>query len=169
MKAPRPEDCAVVMGADDLHEIDRVRRATPTVPELADRLGLSVRKEVNAFGRSEDVATITSKEQALAVSEAMREANGLDTARQSQLQAKRPTEELRDAQGRRRKVWNIHAEQVAETQGLKPAWSKGRASFVYRDGAWWKNLGGGKRVREDPPSRMSEILESGQAPVGYVH
>jgi predicted NAD-dependent protein-ADP-ribosyltransferase YbiA (DUF1768 family) len=111
-----------MMGADDLHEIDRIRRATPTVDRIAEECGATVRSEVNAFGREVPVATVPA---ALAF-EAMRDAHRLDTVRQSQLEAKRPKETLRDSHGHTRKVWNIHAEQVAKERGLKPVWTKFR-------------------------------------------
>jgi hypothetical protein len=153
------------MGAEDLSHAGKVRDATPTVDEVAQACGATVRLEPNAFGRMEKVATVPAR---LAF-EAMKKPWELDTEREQHTQALRPTEELIDGHGRKRKVWNIHAEQVAKERGLKATWSKGRASYVNRGGVWWKNAGGGKWIQEEPPSRLHEVLQSGQSPAGYVH
>lgn len=121
---PRPEfpANAVVLGNDDVANAGKVRDLTPTVDRLAEECGATVRTETNEFGREEKVATVPF---ALAV-EAMKPAWQRDTAHQMDSQSRRPTEELRDAHGGRRKVWSIHAEQVAKELGLKPVIHWGR-------------------------------------------
>lgn len=133
-----PSDAAVVLGSEDVAEVGKVRALTPTVEALAQACGRPVRTEVNVFGREEKVATVPFA----AVVEAMRPAWRRDTRHQMELQSKRPMEELRDERGKRRKVWSIHARQVAESKRLLPAWrAGGRRLKVGPNGNLWRHLG----------------------------
>jgi hypothetical protein len=118
---PDTSGAGVVMTEADVAEVGHIRAATPTVDRIAEECGATVRVEKNKFGHDEKVATVPLR----VAFEAMRKPWQMDTERQNQLQAKRPLEELRDAGGKTQKVWNIHAEQVAKTKGLKPVWRVG--------------------------------------------
>jgi hypothetical protein len=164
-KLPDTSGAGVVLGAEDLAHAGKVRAATETVDSIAASCGATVRLERNAVGRLEKVATVPAN----VAMEAMRKPWAMDTEREQHTQALRPTETLTDEHGKPFKVWNIHAEQVAKERKLKPAWTRGRPSYVCRDGVWWKNAGSGVWVQEAPPSRLHELLESRQSPAGVVH
>ena len=140
MGTPELPSDAVVLGGKDVESVQKVRDLTPTVDRLAEECGASVRTEVNVFGREEKVATVPFK----TVLEAMKPAWRKDTEHQSEVQAGRPMETLRGPNGEQQKVWSIHAPQVAEVKGLKPAW-RARGVRIMRgsNGNLWREDGHG--------------------------
>ena len=123
-----PADCAIVMGEADLHEIGRIREATPSVTELAKACGVPVREEKTAFGNTEVVADIPLR----VAMEAMKPAQRLDTQRQLNMDGRIAKETLVAKDGSRRRVWAAHAEQVGRESGMRPLIRWGRPSNLRR-------------------------------------
>lgn len=126
---PKLPDGAVVLGADDLANAEKVRRLSPTVEGLAKDCHATVRTERNAFGHEEKVATVPLA----AALEAMRPAWRQDSGHQAEFQAAQPKEEMRDRQGHTRRVWAIHARQAADDPNgahLVPVWKAGGRKLV---------------------------------------
>jgi len=160
---PRPEDAVISYNKSDLDDIGSVRKATPTVQDIAASCGATVREEINRFGRREVVAEVPAR----AAFEAMRPAWRKDTDRLGEREAKRLKTVLRDKNGHERKVDSFAAESVAKANGLYEKWS-GKATHVYRHGRWWRVVGDHLEP-DNREGRMAEILESRQAPKTVIH
>lgn len=163
-----PSDAAVVLMDKEVREAGQVRALTPTVDALASAAKVPVRIEKNAFGREEKVATVPTK----MLLEAMKPAWRKDLASQGEIQSRRVTETLKDKDGRERKVWNVHAKQVAETAGLVPAWRAGGVKVVRgENGNLWRQDGRGGWEDTGRTCLTRPLFEDGErvAPAGIVH
>lgn len=132
---PKPDGAAIAYGAQDLAEIGAIRKATPTVQEVARAVGVPVRTEPNPqTGRPEVVADLGAmdKRKVGVLTEMMSGAWRKDTERQAQLDANRPKETLVGRDGKRRRVWSAVSENVAKSNGSRPAIYWGRSTGTSR-------------------------------------
>jgi hypothetical protein len=130
---PRPEDAAITYNKADLDDIGAVRKATPTVQDIAASCGAEVREEVNQFGRREVVASVP----AAAAFEAMRPSWRKDTERVGNREAKVARATLVDRDGRKKVVPAYAAEGIARNGKLHEVPHWGRCServVTHRDG-----------------------------------
>ena len=143
-KVPKPKDTDLVMGKDDIDAIDKARRVTPTVHELAAACGTEVREEINPrTGRREVVATGPLA----TIAEAMQPSWRVSDGARKEMEGRLPYETLVDERGRQERRWIGVSDGAARARKLKPVWrARGARLVVGENGNLWRFDRNGKLV-----------------------